>query len=282
MSITRRHWLVAFIVALVAHGAFAAAFYEADDPGAKALGRGGVEVSLGTAGGVSGAQEVQPAEAETLDAPVAEDVPVDAAEVAPVPEVAAISEPTETIPIEQAVEKAVDAPPPPTEHAALRVKPAPPEVKPKDVPVEVAAHTPPTERPAEKSAKEAKAQPAGTTGNAGTRQGEATGDSDQSSSGGAPGSSASYFASLQAWLERHKEYPSSARRRRQQGTVILTFSFDRDGQVRHARIDESSGFKALDHEVLEMLRRAEPLPRFPEDIAQNRMTISIPIQFYLH
>ncbi len=280
MTIRRRHWMVALVAAFLVHGAFAAAFYDSADPGAKAPGHGGVEVSLGAAGGVSGAQEVQPAEAETLDAPVTESVPAEVAEPAPVQDVATMVEPTEAIPIEQAVEKPVETPPP-TERAALRAKPVPPEVTPQEPPTEVATLTPPTERPAKQPTEKVEAQPVGTTGNAGTRQGESTGKTDQASSGGLPGTAYSYFAAVQAWLEKHKKYPTSARRRRQEGTATLTFSFDRNGRVRDPRINESSGFNSLDREVLEMIRRAEPLPPIPDDIKQNSITISVPIQFYL-
>ena len=72
---------------------------------------------------------------------------------------------------------------------------------------------------------------AGTEGKAGTKDAKEAGSGDNSQGGGMAGSAADYMSVLQAWLEKHKEYPRSARLRRIQGVVLLSFAIDRAGQV---------------------------------------------------
>jgi protein TonB len=96
-----------------------------------------------------------------------------------------------------------------------------------------------------------------------------------------PGADADYLASLLAWLERHKEYPREAQRRRQEGTAILAFELDRQGRVLSYRVKTSSGFAELDREVEAMIRRAEPLPPMPADMVRARLELQVPVQFRL-
>ena len=121
----------------------------------------------------------------------------------------------------------------------------------------------------------------GAGGRAGSKAAPDVGSGDGQAGGGAPGAKADYLAMLQAWLERHKEYPRRAQRRRQEGTATLFFVMSRDGEVLDYRIEESSGHAALDREVEEMIRRAQPLPAMPADMRQARLEIRIPVRFHL-
>jgi len=56
---------------------------------------------------------------------------------------------------------------------------------------------------------------------------------------------------------------------------------DRNGRVLSRHIEGSSGSAALDHEVLAMIERAQPLPAFPPSMPQTRMTLVVPIRFSL-
>lgn len=92
---------------------------------------------------------------------------------------------------------------------------------------------------------------------------------------------ADYLSALRAWLERHKEYPSRARRRRVEGTVLLVFVMDRSGTVLARRIERSAGEPSLDRAALEMIERAQPLPPLPGSIAGASLEIRVPVQFSL-
>lgn len=303
MTIRRGHWLHAFGVAALLHfGLAAAVFWEWPDPGAVAVGMGGIEVALGPAGGAAGGagtpQQEQP-EAPPAEEPAA--VPEAAPAVAEPPtEVAAVKpvEPVEPEPVEKAQPE-----PEPEPVAVTEPEPPPPEpeppVDPPPEPVAVAEPIPePAPAPVAESPQEPTPRPAASadapgpvattapdpgsegTGTQGSRA-QDIGSGDDSSGGGLAGAQADYAAILQAWLERHKEYPRRAQRRRQEGTALLYFVMDREGHVLDYRIEESSGFGLLDREVKRMIERAQPLPRMPEEMQQARLELMVPVQFFL-
>ncbi|HWA47537.1 MAG TPA: TonB family protein [Dongiaceae bacterium] len=86
---------------------------------------------------------------------------------------------------------------------------------------------------------------------------------------------------LLAHLEKHKKYPKSARKRHEQGTSFLRFRMDRNGTVLSFALARSSGYAALDEEVLAMIARAQPLPALPAEITDPVVEIVVPVQFTL-
>src|SRR5690606_32165215 len=74
-----------------------------------------------------------------------------------------------------------------------------------------------------------------------------------------------YRTQVSAWLERHKEYPMSARRKAEQGMAMVSFTFDRDGNIVHYELLRATGHESLDRAVEEMLEKANPLPKMPDD-----------------
>ncbi|AWH54931.1 energy transducer TonB [Stenotrophomonas sp. ESTM1D_MKCIP4_1] len=82
-------------------------------------------------------------------------------------------------------------------------------------------------------------------------------------------------------LERFRQYPASARIRRQEGQPWLRLRIDRQGRVLEAALAQSSGVAALDAEVLALARRAQPLPPPPEDVAGATIDVVLPIAFSL-
>jgi protein TonB len=122
---------------------------------------------------------------------------------------------------------------------------------------------------------------AGTQGKSGTQDSRDAGDANDVTGGGAPGAVTDYLSYLQAYLQRHKEYPRSARLRRQEGTALLYFEMDRQGRVNDFRLQRSSGYSALDQEVVALLQRASPLPPPPPDLSGNPVKLVVPVQFLL-
>lgn len=90
-----------------------------------------------------------------------------------------------------------------------------------------------------------------------------------------------YLAELAAWLERYKRYPKRAQRRRQEGTVELSFVVDRRGRVLRYDIARSSGHTLLDDAVRRLIERAQPLPGVPADLGQGSLALRLPVGFYL-
>jgi periplasmic protein TonB len=84
-----------------------------------------------------------------------------------------------------------------------------------------------------------------------------------------------------ALLERNKRYPETAQSRREQGVAQVFFSLDRQGRVLESRVVRSSGANALDEEALALLRRAQPFPPPPRELAGEHIDLTVPIRFNL-
>ena len=297
-GVTGKQLAATIVIALAVHAAIAVSVFWVSPPsGAQAQGLGGVEVSLGPAGGAPGdvskpasetpeALVAKPEETPVEPAPVAQVAteqavpeqpvaepqpvaPVDVAEVPPVlPPTLAVATPVEAMPVQVAEARPVAPRPKP------RQKPKPPE--PPGVEPPAVKATAPREQVA--------LQPpsiSGTAGRSGTRDQAQTGSANDTAGGGAPGASADYMSYLLAWLQKHKEYPRDARRRNQQGTALLYFEIDREGRILNAKLQQSSGYGSLDGEALALIRRAEPLPMPPPEVQGDPIRLVVPVQFFL-
>jgi protein TonB len=82
------------------------------------------------------------------------------------------------------------------------------------------------------------------------------------------------------WLMTHQLYPETARRRREQGTVVVKFAADRTGRVLDASLVHGSGSALLDEAALALLRGAS-LPAFPSNMPSPQQTVTVPISYRL-
>ena len=116
-------------------------------------------------------------------------------------------------------------------------------------------------------------------------------DSHAAGRGGAIGTSASEPAAvttltewkklLQRHLERYKQYPADALGEGRQGTPHVFFTVCRDGRVLTAHIVQSSGFASLDQAGMDLVRRAEPFPTFPQGLPNDSLDLVVPVEFVL-
>ena len=60
-----------------------------------------------------------------------------------------------------------------------------------------------------------------------------------------------YWAELRTLIQARMVFPEEARRRRQSGTVALTFEVAKAGYVRCITLDRSSGITVLDRAAIE-------------------------------
>lgn len=86
---------------------------------------------------------------------------------------------------------------------------------------------------------------------------------------------------LQAHLEKRKRYPRMAKLKRQQGVPWVTFTMDRKGNVMDVSLFKASGIAALDKEVIDLVKRAEPLPIPPTEVKGNPLTMAVPVAFFI-
>lgn len=84
-----------------------------------------------------------------------------------------------------------------------------------------------------------------------------------------------------AALNKKKRYPSSSQRRRQQGIPWIRFVMDREGKVLSVTLERSSGFRALDEEAVRLPKRAEPLPKPPEEVEGQTIELVVPVEFFI-
>ncbi|WP_039013255.1 energy transducer TonB [Pseudomonas brassicacearum] len=133
--------------------------------------------------------------------------------------------------------------PQPPKPKPVEKKPEPPKEQPSE---QKPSDTPPTQSVAEKSA-----QPA-------------PGPSPAQSA-----AKANWQGTLLAHLGKYKEYPLRARQMNKEGTNRLRFVVDAEGNVLSFELVGSSGTDSLDRATLEMIRKAQPLPKPPAELLTN-------------
>lgn len=90
-----------------------------------------------------------------------------------------------------------------------------------------------------------------------------------------------YLARLRQHLRQFQYYPDSARDRKEEGTVLVRFSFARDGTVLSAEIERSSGSAELDAAALQMVWKASPVPPLPPSYRADRGRVTVPATYEL-
>lgn len=308
MEIRTRHWLLALGVATLVHAALVTAVNlqprAPRQESAIVINLGEMGAPEDDSGGGAGTEPGAP------EASAAEPVQTLAASGSQIPVFA-----TQTVEPVKPVEPPQEQVPPPVTHVPATLdRPKPvskpkPEPKPKPKPA-VAKTSPPKPAPVTASARRdqqgtvtaaATGKAAGPTtssargaglgqnpgvgtgtgmGAKGTGKGDAGTEADRGSGAGGKGI-ANYQGRLAAWLNRHKRYPDRARRLRQEGTVRVSFTIDRNGRLLSQRLVGGSGHPLLDQEVQAMLKRANPMPAFPAGMNQSQLTVTVPIHFSL-
>lgn len=89
---------------------------------------------------------------------------------------------------------------------------------------------------------------------------------------------------LRHHLDRRKRYPRQAQRMRQEGTPVVRFKLDGNGNVVQADLETGSGVVALDREAVMLVKRAQPLPPPPAELTSKNggmVDVTLPIEFSL-
>jgi TonB family protein len=90
---------------------------------------------------------------------------------------------------------------------------------------------------------------------------------------------ANWFAQLSAHFDKHKRNPPLQKFR--DVKVVIDVTFDRLGHVIASRVAKSSGETAYDEAALAMLRRSDPVPKPPPDVADEGLHFVLPVHFGL-
>jgi protein TonB len=226
---------------------------------------------------------------ETVTAAVVPPV-ADLASVAPVeplqpivPLLAPQQTPVEPPPVEAVVQPVLEAKPQepekPVEPEPAPVITAMPEVKPEKPEPQKPE---PKKQPAKKVAKvekkagaEINSQRGGEVVTSTTVQSNANGTADGSGDEQGEGARTNYKGKVIAKLRRAKQAPRDGGA----GTATVEFTVQRDGTVSGIRLVRSAGNAALDEAAVAMVRRASPMPAFPDDIRQASLSFRVPVEF---
>ena len=90
-----------------------------------------------------------------------------------------------------------------------------------------------------------------------------------------------YIAELKRWSNKFTEYPRRALDRNQQGTVRVSVTIDRQGNVKNAEVVEETRYSLLNRGAVDIVEKASPYPAIPDDIAGENFTFSFPIIFQI-
>jgi periplasmic protein TonB len=82
---------------------------------------------------------------------------------------------------------------------------------------------------------------------------------------------------LIAHLDKHKRYP--AERVHKSAEIMVGFALDRMGHVLTATIVKGSGDSAFDAAALAMIRRSDPVPQPPPQVADEGLNFTLPVIF---
>jgi protein TonB len=294
LNIRIHHWLLALGVAVLLHGVLVLALVRPTPaaPGPSIA----IAVELEPPGNGDGSSAQTGEAGDGLAGGPATDLPDEAEDEegdgqaadprsSPEPEVVAkpVPQPAPKV-VEEPRPKVVASPKPkPKPQTKPRVAQKPmPKPKPKATPRPDAPETPSTRAGSAQSSTRPDTG-SGKSASKGGGSGSQSGAQSGGDSGGKPsaGSQQRYYGELARWLARHKRYPPEAKRKRETGTVRVTFTIDRGGRVISRRIVGSSGHRLLDDEVEAMLRRASPMPKIPADFNRATLTVTLPVVFNL-
>jgi len=91
-----------------------------------------------------------------------------------------------------------------------------------------------------------------------------------------------YLRSLKKQLEQIKDYPATAKRLKQEGTVRVRFTILADGKIEQIEVSESSRYSSLDNSALEAVSKMQKFEPIPKLLEKERWRIEIPIQYKLN
>ena len=90
-----------------------------------------------------------------------------------------------------------------------------------------------------------------------------------------------YKARLRQLIIANKRYPSRAKRRRQQGTVNISFLILANGTVTNIKALKSSGYATLDNSAIKAIQQISGKLPIPKELNKKQWQITIPVTYQL-
>ncbi len=80
---------------------------------------------------------------------------------------------------------------------------------------------------------------------------------------------------------RYKRYPAQAMEKGWQGRVEIRLVIGANGVIQTVMVKTSSGYRILDDQAMDMVRRGKPLTQIPPALRGREFTVDIPVIFDL-
>lgn len=90
-----------------------------------------------------------------------------------------------------------------------------------------------------------------------------------------------YLAYVRGKVALGQFYPRSSRRFKEEGTVKLLLTLEKNGSLFQVKIIKKSQYERLNKAALEAVKKVAPFKEFPESIAFSQWRIKLPIKFSL-
>jgi protein TonB len=90
-----------------------------------------------------------------------------------------------------------------------------------------------------------------------------------------------YLEELREAIMLHRQYPSRARRKHQEGTATIAFILRKDGRIEQTHIEGSSGYKTLDSAALRAVVKLGKFDPIPQELQRDDWPLSVSLQFTL-
>lgn len=91
-----------------------------------------------------------------------------------------------------------------------------------------------------------------------------------------------FTAHVVAAINKHRYYPTAARRRGIEGKSTISFRMNRDGHVSHIVLTKSTGHRILDKAAQKTVHAIDGSLKLPDEIKDPWLDFSVPIAFTLY
>lgn len=88
-----------------------------------------------------------------------------------------------------------------------------------------------------------------------------------------------YLLRLRKKIENNKIYPKRAKRLKQQGKVLVSFSIQSDGVIKGVSLVKGSRYKRLNNAALELLKGIARFDSIPKKLGKTTWAIEVPINY---
>ncbi|MEA2047127.1 MAG: TonB family protein [Campylobacterota bacterium] len=88
-----------------------------------------------------------------------------------------------------------------------------------------------------------------------------------------------YLAKVRRVIEGKKKYPKISKRRREEGTVYIQFTINKNGNIINIVLKKKSRYTKLNQAAMKILKEIGSFPSIPKEISKSSLTITVPIKY---